>query len=308
MSVGVMDLNKLACVVMDGGAPHTVVRPGITLCLFYAEPAWKVAPGIADILEAYMAFVPKGALQAYLAPDGRWKKATQRTFNSTLDGLRTTKRSENAAFNFGQEPLASVGKYGAHFIASPMDDEFFALETAVLYLEFPSELSEFTDTNEFIEFVRRVALMHVFDSGFCGFAFNHLHLTFLEEAFEAIGKLAMRYIGFDVNYDYVRMYARGHVYNVSWLTLLGKEIATKLGGIETIRNQLAKAASAAELGSGVMIRAAEAPIVGDVNRRALDIGGLRKVAQLTRPLRVSVENLGPDDPHFAARWLSRFDT
>src|SRR5918996_1291112 len=58
MPVDVMDLKKLTCVVMDGGAPHTVVRPGITLCLFYAEPAWQVASAVADILETYMAFAP----------------------------------------------------------------------------------------------------------------------------------------------------------------------------------------------------------------------------------------------------------
>jgi hypothetical protein len=302
-----MDLQKLTCVVRDGGAPHTVVRPGITLCLFYAEPAWKVAPAVADILEAYIAFVPTGALQTYLAPDGRWKKATQRTFNSTLEGLRTTKKKENAGFNFGQEPLATVGNYGAHFTASPMDDPFFALETAVLYLEFPPELSRVTDTDQFIEFVRTVCLMHPFDSGYCGLAFKYLHLTFLEEAFDAIGKWALRYIGFSVDYDFVRMYARGHVYNVSWLTLLGRDLVGKLGGAAAIRAKLAGLPDVAELGSGVMIRAAEAPIVGDVNRGAADAAGLRKVAQITKPLRIAVDNIGPDDEQFASRWLSRLD-
>jgi hypothetical protein len=302
-----MDLNKLACVVVDGGTRHTIVRPGITLCIFYAEPASTIAPAIADILEEYMKFVPNGALQTYLATNGRWKKATQRTFNSTRSGLTTTRPDENAEFHFGQEPLASVGKYAAHFIASPMNDEFFALETSILYLEFPCDLSEFTNTSNFIEFVRKIALMRAFDSGYCGYAFNHLHLTFLNEAFEAIGKVAMRYIGFDVNYDYVRMNARGHVCNVSWLTLFGHDITVRLGGVAAIRTQLTDVVSVSELGPGVMVRAAETPIVGDVNRGAVDAVSLRKVAQITRPLRVKVDNLGPDDPEFAARWLSRLD-
>ena len=66
--------------------------------------------------------------------------------------------------------------------------------------------------------------------------------------------------------------------------------------------------SVLELGSGVMIRATAAPIFGDVNRGAKDAAVLRDLAAVTRQLRVSIDNLGPDDPEFAERWLSRFDT
>jgi hypothetical protein len=57
-----------------------------------------------------------------------------------------------------------------------------------------------------------------------------------------------------------------------------------------------------------MVKAADAPIVGDVNRGSPDVtAGLRKLAALTRPLRVERDRVGPDDPDFARRWLSRFD-
>ncbi len=66
--------------------------------------------------------------------------------------------------------------------------------------------------------------------------------------------------------------------------------------------------SVLEVGSGVMIRAADAPIFGDVNYGAKDAAVLKDLAAMTRELRISIDNLGPDDPEFAERWLSRFDT
>ena len=62
-----------------------------------------------------------------------------------------------------------------------------------------------------------------------------------------------------------------------------------------------------ELPTGVMIKAADSPIVGDVNRNATDALPLHTLSTLTKPLRLQVANLGPDDPDFAARWLGRFD-
>jgi len=302
-----MDPEKLTCRIVQENTRYTIVRPGITLCLFYAEPSRTLGPAVADILEAYMKFVPAGALQTYLSGKGTWKVATKRTFTTTLAELRDTSEGGPSEFHFGQEPLANVGKYGAHFVGAALDDESFPLETCVLYLEFPFDLSEFSNTSDFVEFVKKVALIHAFDSGYCGCAFNHLRMTFLDDAFEAIGKLALRFIGFDVNDAFIKTYARGRVCNVSWLTLLGEEITNGLGGAGKIGSKLPKGIETLALGKGVMVKAAAAPIVGDVNRGAADAAGLRTVAQLTKPFRVQVANVGPDAPDFAERWLSRFD-
>jgi len=303
-----MDMDQLTCRIIIGGTEYTVVRPGITLCLLHAEPAVTLAPAIADIVEEYINFIPDGALQTYLSANGTWKKATKRTFTSALGKLRTTGRGEYAEFHFGQEPLRNVGEYGAHFKGSPLADDFFPLETCILYLEFPANLSEFTNIDKFIEFVHRVAASRDFDSGFCGYAFKHLHMSLRHEAFKAIGKMAMRYIGFDISNDFIRMDARGHVCNISWLTLFGGEITATLGGAGEIRRNFPDAVNISKLGSGVIVRATESPIRGDVNRGATDAVTLRRLSEITRSLRLEVPNLGPDDPDFAQRWLSRFDT
>ena len=188
--------------LVEQGNEYTIVRPGITLCLLYGEPASAIAPAIANILEEYTNFIPNGALQTYLSGDGTWKPLNKRIYNNILGRLRGTGEEEHAEFHFGQEPVANVGKYGAHFTGAPLSDDSFPLEDCALYLEFPHDVSEFTTLERLVEFVRQIALMSDFDSGYCGYSFKHLHMTFLTEAFKEIGKVALRYIGLDISNDF----------------------------------------------------------------------------------------------------------
>jgi hypothetical protein len=299
-----MALEELERRLVRKGTEYIFLRPGITLCLFYAEPACTLGPAVADIFEKYMAFIPAGALQTYLAADGSWKKMDKRVLNKTLSALRSIGAIDFAEVHFGEEPAANVGKYGVHFKASPLQDTFYPRETCVLYLEFPVELPE---PDALVEFVKSVASVRECDSGHCGYAFKNLQMTFRHQAFDEIGKLAMRYIGFDVSNDQVRRHARGCVCNVSWLNLFGRGILSQLGGPTKVQQELSDAMELGEVGPGIIVRSAELPMVGDRNRGATDVGPLRRLAKITRPLRVEVANLGPDDPSFAEHWLSRFD-
>ncbi len=176
----------------------------------------------------------------------------------------------------------------------------------MLYLEFPDDFLEETSIEKFIEFVRSVAAVAPFDSGFCGYAFKHLFMSLLDEAFEFIGQKAMRYIGFDISSDGFQLHGRHHVCNVAWLTLFGKEIVQALGGTKAISAALPDA-KIVKIGSGVLVIASERPIVGDVNRGAPDVAPLRALAKLTEKLRPEVGNLGPDEDDFVDRWMGRFD-
>ena len=302
-----MNFDQLVARVTKGGIEYTIVRPGISLCLWYAEPAETLAPTIANILEEYIRFVPPQSLQTYYAQSGTWKRLNSRILNSTLEKLRFVSPGENAEFHFGQEPVRNVGKFGAHFEGTPLDDEILVHEDNPLYLEFPEDVLEWTNIERFYEFVHKVASMRQFDSGYCGYAFKHLFMSHLAESFEAISHMAMRYIGFDISSDVARFSARGRVCNVSWLSLFGQQIVEALGGADLVRQALPSSMNITEVGSGLLVRAAEKPIVGDVNRGAKDVAPLRRLAKLTKHLRVQEENLGPDDPTFAERWLSRFD-
>jgi len=302
-----MEFERLVTRVVERGIEYAIVRPGVSLCLLYPEPAEVISSSIADILDKYLEFISPQTLGTYQSRDGTWKKASARTFNSIKKQLHTVGPGEHAEFHLGQEPLANVGSYGAHYEGSTLDDEVLTLQDNLLYLEFPEDVCDEAGADELLEFVTEVAQMQRFDSGYLGYAFKHLLMTFRSQSFAAISQNAMRYIGFDISSDNVRFDARGRVCNVSWVTLFGEGITNELGGVNEIRQSLPDAMRVIDLDPGVLVRASENPIVGDVNRGAEDVAPLRRLAELTRELRLEVPNLGPDDPTFAERWLNRFD-
>src|SRR6266702_1754225 len=85
-----MDSEALICRLTERGNEYTIVRPGITACLLYREPALAIGPSIADILEKYVSFIPPGALQTYLSADGTWKSLNKRSYNAIMGRLRGT--------------------------------------------------------------------------------------------------------------------------------------------------------------------------------------------------------------------------
>ena len=55
-----MEYDKLTRQLILGGIEYTVVRPGTSLCLLYAEPAERIAPSITEMLEGYLVYRPNG--------------------------------------------------------------------------------------------------------------------------------------------------------------------------------------------------------------------------------------------------------
>jgi hypothetical protein len=103
----------------------------------------------------------------------------------------------------------------------------------------------------------------------------------------------------------VRDQLRDHIFTAHWLNYLNDNLAEKIGGYKAIAKVL-EGARVKKLPAGVLIRGAELPPVGDVNRGAADLGCLPDVARALKPLRAEISAFG--DPHFdAGQWLGRLD-
>ena len=97
---------------------------------------------------------------------------------------------------------------------------------------------------------------------------------------------------------------------VSWLTLLGRELAGMVGGIEGIKSKLPASCVVRQLPAGLQIQAGPQPLVGHVNRRD-DMRPYKAVGQMLADHRF------PEHPSLFASagseaessaWLARFDS
>ena len=99
---------------------------------------------------------------------------------------------------------------------------------------------------------------------------------------------------------------KGHSPSAHWINLINNDLMEKIGGFDHIRKTLPEAVELIRLNSGLLIKGAKKPPIGDVNRKAKDIGYLPDVARLLKPVRVHLSALGNKEID-GEEWLARFD-
>jgi len=98
--------------------------------------------------------------------------------------------------------------------------------------------------------------------------------------------------------------------NAGWLTLIGTTLLGRIGNLEPAASGRV---SVIETANGVIVRAGDKPVLGDVNRQE-DISPYLEAYRLVRPLHIGIEplfapfRLEGDQDEVAAtqRWLFRY--
>ncbi len=129
--------------------------------------------------------------------------------------------------------------------------------------------------------------------------------------------LMKRFPGFDyiggVNFSMEAESVHNRIKCVNWLTVLGDEIVTELGGAGPMRAALEPTCKIHEYPGGVVIQAGEGPQLGDATRGDIP-EAYRMVARYTKPVRFEAypsrlfrvpDNL--DKKEETLRWIRRFD-
>ena len=289
------------------GETYTVVRPGLGLAIYYRHPLAEIAPTLERALQSYLDFVPKGSITA-LGGANAWGDFTPARMARQLKQLRSPS-VEYTNIDLGSGPLrASEGPYGWHFDGSSLTDAALWPDDAnVCFHEFPHDELQRVGVERMIEWVVGIAELAPFESAQFGYSFNQLQRTWTAEADEFVGRVAMRFRGFDILEPRLARVARGRVPNCSWLTLLGTPVVDALGGEGAVRAALSSDVAVTPLRGGLLLRAGESPAIGDSNRQAADLGPVKEVARLTKPLRSTKRVLfyGSDD--FRHHWVDRLD-
>ncbi len=289
----------------DGDRPFV---PALCGFFYFDSGVHEVAEVLADGIEHYFEFVSFDFIKSYVAKSGNWKSMTKRQLNKDLKLLRDFPQDHVAIHieydaGLGGEP----GNFGI-YIASNEENQDFEKRMSLLRLDFPAQWVEEHGVDEFIDFVsKNVQMLHV-QSANVGFTFKCTTGSERDATLEIHKKLP-RYLGFgpcdcDLRYEML-----GHTFTAHWLNYVNDDLAASMGGRDAIAKRLSKC-DVRKLTKGVLIRGAKLPPIGDVNRKASDLGYLPEVARLLKPLRLNIEEtyFATENPDFdAIEWIERMD-
>jgi hypothetical protein len=159
----------------------------------------------------------------------------------------------------------------------------FAMELPVAVVDDPDEV---------VAFVQEALATFPLDNGWGGYAFFHHPATDRDEVAAWATPRLLRHpgLGYGNPVPFTNAADKGVVV-VNWLTLLGPQPTTALGGANKLGRAAPTGVSVLPLGpGGVVIRAGQRPEVGDVNRNDL-LPSYHAVGQLVSPVRAPDEAL-----------------
>jgi hypothetical protein len=158
----------------------------------------------------------------------------------------------------------------------------------------------------FVRLVGEVAFRHAS----AGYGFNMVWgREWEQEAMPRVMAAGRRYLALDVRDRGLEQQLLDQVKGPAWLTYLGPDLLERVGGKKAV-DALPKEVGRVTVGEGMVFRAGKEPPVGDVNRRARDLGPLRAVARLLRPVRVEAWDMADFfeiDEDEANAWFERLD-
>jgi hypothetical protein len=327
------DLDKLIRTRAYDRGDMIVLRPGIALVMYSQADLRVLMAATADVLEAYLNFVPRGAIAAcYEPPEDEYLPDGFLLFDldarrDLLERLRTgppSQEDEGYGFELTSTTDGQAGEYGVSFGGINFDfdyDEDEAdedeedeeerreeeeEETSLLRLELPWNFLDSVEVSRFVDFVERVANLFPFSSGNAGLSFNFT-VGYTTAAGEEMQPLLPRFLGFDSTFNSPQLKMRGKSPPAHWLNLIDGDLVQALGGEPRLRRELSSC-EVRGLNNGLLVRGAMFPPVVDVNRQGTDIGRLPDVARVLRPVRFASPSFAPVvDKDKAERWLARFD-
>ncbi len=197
-----------------------------------------------------------------------------------------------------------------YLVSDEEDDE----PLGVMRLALP--ISNGENPDRYTELVRQLLSRLDFESGHAGYALNwDSRGDMAAEAMQDMSWIAGRFLGvdlfeMDITLVSMRKTKPAGIKSVNWLTLLGKNILTSVGGEEALSKKLPNMCHVESLPHGVMIKAGDYPILGDRNRNE-DLTAYRAVGHLLAPFHFedhcdffsSSKNAGIT----TQQWLARFD-
>jgi tetratricopeptide (TPR) repeat protein len=271
-------LDELVTVVQHGKRAHVVQRPVVMMDFFLENrlPP-EVCPGIAELLDAYIADVPKNALCKYRVR-GPWKKISPGTITRDKKKLCEAKKSHFVDIAYRGETDDGGGDATPHGIEIEVwgADDDFGDHTHVPHVALWFPPSD-DDVEALVERFGRYAKLVRVEAAACGLHVLTRRSDYVETWWHDSTMQDMAEKRFICHETHpFREWQQERAPGVSWLTLVSKKIAPKsmkLGAAKTI-----------DLGDSICIRASMRPTLVQEG-----FGALPSVARALKPIRLVEE-------------------
>jgi hypothetical protein len=283
------------------------VLDGFAIVFFMDASHAELISGIEQCLQQYVGLVDWASLPFYVTDDGDIDPINL----ETLEGVLLKRfHAQDAPQESGITLLGSdtdVSPFEFHYFGAPLPVTRWPDYRNLLYCWLPKDLVLKRGFDAMETFVSSMAAHLPFS-----FAYANPALLYDREFGEATPR-AKRYLGFDVlKVDSIAMELGDRAAGVYWLTLLGRKLTDRLGGVATLRACLPSSIAVREVLPGkALIRLGAEPEVGDVNRQT-EFPLHRELARVLEPvLHMPIRNYfanrdNESDPEAMLEWHRRF--
>ncbi|MBZ9810868.1 MULTISPECIES: type VI immunity family protein [unclassified Mesorhizobium] len=284
-----------------------VALPTICLSLFSGDSLAAVMLAAADIIERYVKLIGSDKLAIRYDADGNDRPLTPNRYARDLKTLRNAQPRQTIEEILYDSAIDEwVGAYSVSFFGiDPNSEDAGPEEASMLILTLPFDAVISIGAHALAEEFRQMAsTFSPLSYGYASYCLRRTEAT-SHMATGKINALITRYIGLDPSYSPMKNKMRGKTFGAHWIDFIGRPLVEKLKRSSIIADVQHAVVNDLSDG-GLMIQNSKAPALGDVNRRAMDIGAMPETARALKSLRSRVANFG--DPIFDAQdWLARFD-
>lgn len=268
-----IDLDFMRKTLRKSTGDEDSVVPVVLLSLTLRGAAREIGPKVAAALARYTGFIAPFVLRTAIEGDDvarLTERRVERDRAALHDDLVTPLKLWYACTPFG-----GPGDFGFRtYLSSRKSD------TCSVRFTFPWRSGEGARVDTLVEQALALVAALPVDSGSLGLGFEHWH--FDRFARDHVHTLLDGYVGFHHSVATAAPGSLGRAPSPSWLTFLGPEVVSAVGGRAALEASLPDVPFSTA-GEALVLRAAEHPPVGDLAFGARDLGALPEIARVLAP-------------------------
>ncbi len=264
-----------------GPQGRTFLRESFVVAFFLPGPIVATVAGIERAFDLFLAMIPDGVLrwESVGASSEEWRPVNKTTVSRCKAQLRpdAAAKRELTSFELADgEVGGDVPRYAFTVVGGQLSSDV-PNEQTLVQISFPIDTVMTGDVDAFVIKLLGFAVMLPFSSGYGSPAIQWAELN-LDSAIAQTRGIVLRHPGYDVNMNETgRTWLGPRVRGARWLTFLGPEILTRLGGADALHAELPNTFEFYAAGEGLLLRAGHLPEIGDTPKK-VDVPMLRTLA------------------------------